>query len=38
MTGFSSLFEPLVEREIDGQIKHSLDDLNLHLESSTPDA
>ena len=36
MTGFSSLFEPVVEREIGGQIKHSLDDLKVLLESSTP--
>ncbi len=36
MTGFSSLFEPLVGREIDEQIKRSLDDLKILLEPSTP--
>src|SRR3712207_494833 len=38
MTGFSSLFEPVVEREIDEQIRRSLDDLKVLLEPSTPDA
>ena len=38
MTGFSSLFEPLVEREIDEQIRRSLDDLKVLVESSTSDA
>ena len=38
MTGFSSLFEPLVEREINVQIKRSLDDLKVLLRSPAPDA
>ena len=38
LTGFSSLFEPVVEREIDEQIKRSLDDLKVLLEPSTPNA
>ena len=38
MTGFFSLFEPVVEREIDEQIKRSLDDLKVLLEPSTPNA
>jgi uncharacterized protein YndB with AHSA1/START domain len=38
MTGFSSLFEPVVDRGINEQIKRSLDDLKVLLESPTPDA
>jgi uncharacterized protein YndB with AHSA1/START domain len=38
MSGFSSLFEPIVDREVNEQIKTSLDDLKVLLESRTPDA
>ncbi len=38
MTGFSSLFEPVVDRGINEQVKRSLDDLKVLLESPTPDA
>ena len=38
LAGFSSLFEPLVERKIDEQIERSLDDLKGLVESSRPNA
>jgi hypothetical protein len=38
MSGVSSLFEPLVDRKANDQIKTSLDDLKGLLESQTPDA
>jgi uncharacterized protein YndB with AHSA1/START domain len=37
MSGFSSLFEPVVEREVNEQIKTNLDDLKVLLESRSPD-
>jgi uncharacterized protein YndB with AHSA1/START domain len=37
MSGFFRLFEPVVEREVNEQIRASLDDLKALLESPTPD-
>jgi uncharacterized protein YndB with AHSA1/START domain len=36
MSGFSSLFEPLVEREVNEQIKTNLDHLKALMESRSP--
>jgi uncharacterized protein YndB with AHSA1/START domain len=38
MSGFSSLFEPVIDREVNEQIKTSLDDLKVLLESRAADA
>jgi hypothetical protein len=38
MSGFSGLFEPIVDREVNEQVKTSLNNLKSLLESRIPDA